>query len=124
MAREETMNRNITYSSTERRWLWTVAAVGFLGVNGLFLYGFFFVPGATSEAMTNPVSMAFLAEALILLVLLAYLLTKWGVSRVGWAWFVVLSALGSIAFALPAALLWPWGGKEGDRGESTPRTGE
>jgi hypothetical protein len=114
MGRKETMKENITYSPTERRWLWTVAALGFLGVNGTFLYGFFFVPGAMSEAMTNPVSMAFLAEALILLALLAYLLGRWGVNRLGRVWFVVLSALGSMAFALPAVLLWPSGGTDGE----------
>lgn len=113
------MKKPATYSDGERRWLWTVAALGFLGVDGLFLYGFFFVPGALSEAMTNPVSMAFLAEALLVLALLAYLLTKWGVSRLGRIWFVVLSALGSIAFALPAVILWPSGGKGDGRGRSS-----
>lgn len=110
------MNGKISYSPSERRWLWAVAALGFLGVNGTFLYGFFFVPGAMSEAMTNPVSLAFLVEATILVVLLAYLLTKWGVSRLSWIWFVVLSALGSIAFALPAVLLWPSDGNRDERG--------
>lgn len=110
------MKDTSTFSKGERRVLWAVAALGFLGVNGLFLYGALFVPGALSDAMTNPVSMAFLAEATILLALLAYLLTKWRVSRLSWIWFVVLSALGSIAFALPAVLLWPSAGYRDERG--------
>lgn len=109
------MATDVSYGRRERRWLWAVAALGFLGVNGTFLYGFFFVPGATAEALTNPVSLAFLVEATILLVLLAYLLGKWGVSRLGWIWFVLLSLVGSIAFALPAVLLWPGGGRGGCR---------
>lgn len=38
---------------------------------------------------------------------LAYLLARWKVSRLTWPWFVVLAVLGSMAFALPAAVLWP-----------------
>ena len=39
--------------------------------------------------------------------LLAYLLAKWGVLRLRWPWFVGLSILGGLLFALPVELLWP-----------------
>ena len=39
-------------------------------------------------------------------VVLAFLLRKWGASQLQPAWFIVLSLLGSLAFALPVALLW------------------
>lgn len=37
---------------------------------------------------------------------LAYLFRRWGVSRIPWPWFVLLSLVGSLLFALPAVLLW------------------
>lgn len=55
--------------------------------------------------MTNPISAAFVAEAVLLMVVFADLLTKWGVSRPSWVWFVLRSLFGSMAFALPVALL-------------------
>ena len=94
------------YSPTERFWLWTLAVVGFVGVNGAFVYGVVARPGALAAALSNPISLAFLIEALLMLVALAYLLGKWGVSRVSWAWFLALSLVGSMAFALPVSLLW------------------
>ena len=100
------MSQPIEYTPTEHRVLWSVAVFGFLGVNGAFLYGALAEPQLLIDAMRNPVSLAFLLEAAILLGLLAYLLTRWGVSRLHWAWFLVLSLVGSMAFALPIVLLW------------------
>lgn len=108
------MPSRIEYSPRERFWLWTVAVVGLVGLNGAFLYGTFFQPGALAEAMANPVSAAFMAEAWILVGLLAYLLSRWGVGRLGWPWLVVLSLLGGLAFALPVVILWP--GKKASNG--------
>lgn len=105
----------VRFSRGERLALWTVAAVGVIGVNGTYLYGLFFVPGAHAEALGNPIALAFMVEAFLLLGLLAYLLWKWGLSRPGPGWFVGLSILGSMAFALPAVLLW---GRE-RRGDGT-----
>jgi hypothetical protein len=96
----------ITYSPTERRCLWALAAIGFVAVNGVFIYGVLTRPGALAAALTNPVSLAFLAEALLMLAALAYLLGRWGVARLSWRWFLFFSLVGSMAFALPAVLLW------------------
>ena len=94
------------YTPFERFFLWTLAALGLLVVNAAFLYGVFFDRVALAEAMGNPISMAFQAEAFLLLAALTWLLPKWGVIRLHRSWFVVLSLLGSLAFALPLALLW------------------
>lgn len=99
------MKRSVRYSRVERAVLWTLAAVGLFGVNGTYLYGLFFVPGPQAAAIENPVALAFMLEAFVLLGLLAYLLAKWGVARLGSGWFVGLSILGSIVFALPTVLL-------------------
>jgi uncharacterized membrane protein YhaH (DUF805 family) len=95
-----------TYTPRERFWLCALAAVGVVAVNGAFVYGVVTRPGALADALTNPVSLAFLAEALLMLAALAYLLGRWGVARLSWRWFLFLSLVGSMAFALPAVLLW------------------
>ncbi len=100
------MSHRIEYSPAERFWLWALAAFGFLAVNGAFMYGVFVRPEILAEAQQNPLSMAFVVEALLLVAALAYLLPKWGVTRMSWGWFVVLSLAGSLAFSLPMALLW------------------
>ena len=101
------MRHAIDYTSTERFWLAALGVFGFLAVNGAFVYGLLFQPDALTAAMTNPLAAAFIAEALVLVGVLAYLFERWGVSRLGWGWFVFLSLLGSIAFAIPVVLLFP-----------------
>jgi hypothetical protein len=97
---------DIEYQRSERLFLWSLAVVGFLGVNGAFLYGLL-QPGVLQQALSNPVALAFMVEAMLLMGALAYFLARWQVSRLHWAWFVVLSLLGGMAFALPVVLLWP-----------------
>jgi hypothetical protein len=94
-----------TYSAQERFWLWTVAIVTGVGLNGAFLYAGA-DPRAMQAALTNPISAAFIVEALLLMVVLAWLLPKWGVSRVSGKAFIILCLAGGVAFALPVALLW------------------
>jgi hypothetical protein len=100
------MTHPIEYNATERFWLWVLAAFGFVAVNGAFMYGVFVRPDILAAAQSNPLSMAFVVEALVLMVVLAHLLPKWGVTQMSWGWFVVLSLVGSLAFSLPIALLW------------------
>ena len=98
---------NINYSKHERFWLWFLALLGFLIINLAFIYGLLFLPEAMLMAVTNPISAAFILEAFLLMGAFAYLLSKWGVSQLHWGWFIGLSLLGSMAFALPVVLLWP-----------------
>ncbi len=100
------MIRKPDYSSLERICLISVALLGLAVVNGAFVYGLLLQPGALAEAVTNPIALAFMVEAVLLLGVLAYLLGRLRLSRMDWLWFVLLSLLGSIAFALPIALLW------------------
>lgn len=83
-----------------------LALVGVVGLNTVFLYGLLVQPEMLDAALSNPVSAAFIIESLLLMCVFAYLLAKWGVSRLHWGWFIVLSLLGSMAFALPIVLLW------------------
>lgn len=100
------MAQDLSYSSTERAVLWMLAIVGVLGLNTAFFYGLAVRPEMLTAALTNPVSAAFIIESLLLMCVFAHLLTKWGVSRLHWGWFVGLSLLGSMALALPVVLLW------------------
>lgn len=114
------MSIGVDYTRRERFWLWALAAFGFLGLNGAFVYGSLVRPGLLESALSNPVAVAFIAEALILVAVLAYLFARWGVSRLAWGWFVLLSLLGGLAFAIPVALLVPGRGRRG--GELTGRS--
>ena len=107
---------SVPYSPTERSWLVALAVAGFVGVNGAFFYGLVTQPGNLKAALTNPISLAFLVEALLMLVALTYLLGRWGVSQLSWRWFLSLSIVGSMAFALPVVLLWS------ERRASPPRS--
>ena len=94
--------------SPRERWsLTAVAVLGFLFLNGAFLYGLVAQPSAVSAAMRNPVSLAFMAEAMVLVVLAAYVLHRERVTRLGSAAFVALSLIGGLAFSIPVALLMP-----------------
>lgn len=101
------MNREVDYTPGERRALMLIAALGLVGMNGAFLYGLLLEPALMGSALRNPVALAFVAEAFVLMGVLAYLLGRWGVAPLRWPWFVSLSLLGSMAFALPVAILWP-----------------
>lgn len=97
------------YTKAERLGLVIIGVVGLAGVNGVFLWAVLSEPQALSSALRNPVAAAFMAEAFVLVGVLAYFLARWRVSRVHWAWFVALSFLGGIIFALPVVLLWSTG---------------
>ncbi len=101
------MSRDLAFTPGERLGLWLVAAFGFVVLNGLFVFGLVARPGALSAAQHNPVAAAFMIEALVLVGLLAWLLARLGASRLHWGWFVALSMLGGLAFAIPVVLLWP-----------------
>lgn len=85
--------------------LYALAAAGLVGVNGVFLYYAFVHPDVMTEAYRNPVSLAFIAEAFLLMFFAAWGIAKAGWERPGWRAFVVLSVLGSLAFSVPVFVL-------------------
>jgi len=101
------MPSEIEYSRGEKISLIALGVIGGVVLNTAFIYYAVFHWDLMVQAMTNPVSAAFMVESFMLMGFFAYLLRKWGVSRLGWGWFVVLSILGTMAFALPITLLWP-----------------
>lgn len=97
----------VEYSRNERIALIALGAVGLFVLNTVIVYCAIFHWQLVVDAHLNPVSAAFIAEAFLLMCFWAYLLRKWGVARLGWGWFIVLSLVGSMAFAIPVVLLWP-----------------
>ncbi len=59
------------------------------------------------DSLCYRMAAVFMVEALVLVGVFAYLFERWEVSRLGWGWFVFLSLLGSMAFAIPVVLLFP-----------------
>ena len=100
------MESHPSWSGAERAGLWLLAVIGGVGLNGAFVYGMLARPGALGEAMANPIAAAFIAESLLLVGVLAWLLARLRLARKPWGWFVVFSLLGGIAFALPVMLMW------------------
>lgn len=100
------MSGSQVYSARERATLATIAAAAAVSLNAVFLYGLFAEPAMVRAAMANPLALVFVIEALVLTGLLGYLLRKWQVTRLPVGWFVVLALAGSLAFAVPIAVLW------------------
>ena len=101
------MTEQTTFNSTERLWLGIVGLVGLVGLNGVFVYSLLYQRDALMQALHNPVALAFIIEALVVMALMAWLLKKWQRNRLGWGWFVVLCLIGGLAFGIPAVLLAP-----------------
>lgn len=102
------INTSSEYNFKERFALWILAVVVFFVFNAVFLYALIFQREILWEALKNPVSLAFIGESLLLMFAFAYLLSKWGQSKLHWGWFIALSLFGGIGFALPLVLLWPF----------------
>lgn len=101
------------WTPAERAGLIALALFGFGIVNGAFVYGLLYQPNAMAEAMQNPIAAAFMVEAGVLVGVFAWLFERWRLSRLSWPWFVGLSLIGSMAFAVPVLLLFPR--TEGDK---------
>lgn len=89
-----------------RSLLWTVAFVGFFGLNAVFVYYATVYPDVMIAALRNPVSLVFILEAFLMTGLIAGLIAHYGLRKPGWLAFVVLSIVGSLAFSVPAFILW------------------
>lgn len=86
--------------------LYLLAVIGFMGFNGVFLYYAVLHPETMDAAWQNPISAVFMMEAFLLVAVLAWLAHVAGLRRPGALTFVVLSLVGSLAFSVPAFLLW------------------
>lgn len=89
-------------STNQRTALWAVALFGLLGPNGVFLYYALFRWNDLLAALQNPVTLAFVIEAFLVMGLLAVYFAWKPMGRWGWKTFIVLSLIGGLGFAIPA----------------------
>lgn len=103
---------NFNLSKTQKIVLWCAAAIGLLGINGLFLYSVISRPELMQAAQSNLYALAFILEAFVLLPLFCYLIAVTKLKSPGWIGFLLLSLVGSLAFSIPfSILLWNRRGK-------------
>jgi hypothetical protein len=72
--------------------------------NGIFIRWFLIEDHGVAAVLQNRLAVAFMLEALLLLVLFAVRIARAPAGRLGWKWFVALSLLGGLAFSVP--LYW------------------
>jgi uncharacterized PurR-regulated membrane protein YhhQ (DUF165 family) len=93
-----------TFTQVHKKLLLALAIFGMVIPNGLFLYYLFFAPEVVNAAFANPIALVFMMEALLLMILLAWLIHIAGYRSPGWLAFIIMSLLGSMAFSVPAFL--------------------
>ena len=82
-------------------WLLVVALFGLVVPNGLFVMWLLTEFDGIGAMLSNRLALAFMLEAMLLLVLLAVYFARHPLGPIRWPWFVVLSLLGGLGFGLP-----------------------
>ncbi|HEU4799815.1 MAG TPA: hypothetical protein VFS94_04230 [Gemmatimonadales bacterium] len=82
-------------------WLLLVALFGLVVPNGLFVAWLVTEFDGIGAMLANRLALAFMLEAMLLLVLLAVHFAQRPPGPIRWTWFVVLSLLGGLGFGLP-----------------------
>ena len=82
----------------------TLAVLGFIGPNGIFVYAAIADLPLLRAAASDPIALALMIEAFLLTALFAWIILRAGNIRPGWAMFVVLSIVGSLACSVPGFL--------------------
>ena len=85
--------------------LYVIGAIGFFGLNGVFLFYTLLRPELMVAALENPISLVFVLEAFLMTGFLAWFISTLGLKKPGWRAFVILSIVGSLAFSVPLFLL-------------------
>ena len=85
--------------------LWIISAVGFFGLNGVFIYFAVWQPDVMTTALTNPIALVSMVEAFVILAVAAWAIRLHELRNAGRAVFVALSLPGSLAFSIPFLVL-------------------
>ena len=99
--------------------LLALAILGFLVPNGIFVYFLLFDFSVVSAAHSNPVSAAFIGEAIFLMLLFAWFFSRQERSPQSWWLFLILTLIGSLAFSVPF-YLFLYSRSERKRNNATP----
>jgi hypothetical protein len=78
-----------------------IALFGLLVPNGIFVYWLLTDFRGISDFVTNRLALAFIIDAIMAMLLLAYWFRSNPIGKVRWYWFVVLSLLGGLGFSIP-----------------------
>lgn len=97
----EIQKSDLGLTAGQRKVLLGVAVLAFLGPNGFYLYYAATQPELNAEALSNPISLAFMIEAMMLLALFLWFVFKTTGSWTKVGLYLVLAFLGCLAFSLP-----------------------
>ncbi len=81
-----------------------IALFGLVVPNGLFLYWMLYEYDGLASVAQNKLAIAFIIDAFLAMVLLAYYFARKPIGRIKWYWFIALSLLGGLGFSIP--LYW------------------
>lgn len=82
-------------------WLLIVALFGLIVPNGIFIYWLFFEFNSVAEVMRDKLAVAFIIDAFMSMVVLAWWFAAKPIGKVRWYWFVVFSLVGGLGFSIP-----------------------
>ncbi len=92
------------FTETQEKLFLGLALFGLIIPNGFFLYYSLVAPASLHAALTNPIALVFITEAVLLMFLFAWLIHRWGIRSPGWLAFIIMSVVGSMVFSVPAFL--------------------
>ena len=78
-----------------------IALFGLLVPNGIFIYWLLTEFRTFGEVLQNKLAVAFIIDAFLAMLLIAYYFAAHPIGKIKWYWFVVLSLVGGLGFSLP-----------------------
>jgi hypothetical protein len=81
--------------------LLVIALFGLIVPNGIFIYWLLAEFNGVDEVINNKLAVAFILDAVMAMLLLAYRFGAKPIGRIKWYWFVALSLVGGLGFSLP-----------------------
>ena len=82
-------------------WLLIIALFGLIVPNGIFIYWLFFEFNGFAEVLRDKLALAFIIDALMAMLVLAWWFAAKPIGKIRWYWFVVFSLLGGLGFSIP-----------------------
>ena len=89
-------------------WLLLAAVVGLLGPGGLFLYWVHSQYTTLAAALSDWMAVAYFLDLVMSTLLFGYLFAARPIGPIKWYWFVAMSFLGTLAFAIPMFVWLNW----------------
>ena len=101
MQGDSASHRNPWRAVEPSTWLLIVAAFGAIVPNGIFGYWLIREFSSVREVLANKLAVAFMLDALMATLLLAWLFAIRPPGRIRWPWFLLFSFLGGLGFSIP-----------------------